>query len=286
MMMVMPQMATANPLPPAPYRQQSKTRKRFSRATPETLKESLRRTRNREAAQDLRNRKKTYEIALDIKLREIATEMDQLGVEENLLLEEQARLQLELEATIGHPVALPSTEDSVMDSKTWATTGPRFIAASQQHSLQSPNFESETCTMGSSIEPADELPSCSLWCFDDATDVCHHGNGQLDGMPVDDLFPEYQVGATAVPHVECGRGGVGSSEDRSELLPSLELQLAPGDLSDLFCDWVTDSGEHQPMFTDEDEGRASPPLTLFFEHLDSEAALDDDFLAEILGGSC
>lgn len=109
---------------------------------------------------------------------------------------------------------------------------------------------------------------------------------QLDGMPVDDLFPEYQVGATAVPHVECGRGGVGSSEDRSELLPSLELQLAPGDLSDLFCDWVTDSGEHQPMFTDEDEGRASPPLTLFFEHLDSEVALDDDFLAEILGGSC
>jgi hypothetical protein len=75
---------------------------------------------------------------------------------QNLLLEEQARLKLELEATIaGHPVALPSTEDSVMDSKTWATTGPRFIAASQQHSLQSPNFESETCTMGSSIEPAE-----------------------------------------------------------------------------------------------------------------------------------
>mmetsp|Transcript_22536 Transcript_22536/g.58833 ORF Transcript_22536/g.58833 Transcript_22536/m.58833 type:complete len:129 (+) Transcript_22536:172-558(+) len=69
-------------LPPPPYREQSKTRKRFARGTPEAVKDSLRRRRNREAAQDLRDRKRRYELALQARVRELTADVDELTAEE------------------------------------------------------------------------------------------------------------------------------------------------------------------------------------------------------------
>mmetsp|Transcript_22426 Transcript_22426/g.31576 ORF Transcript_22426/g.31576 Transcript_22426/m.31576 type:complete len:242 (+) Transcript_22426:58-783(+) len=155
MMMMMPSMPTCDPLPPTPYREQSKTRKRFSRNTPENVKESLRRKRNRDAAQDLRDRKKRYEVALQTRLRELNADVDKLTEEEAQLLDEQAILKQKLElAKAGRPVSYQSNEDDVVDSKSWMTTGSRFTAASQQHTLPSPGSESPDSMMGSSIEPA------------------------------------------------------------------------------------------------------------------------------------
>eukprot|EP00035_Acanthoeca_spectabilis_P037007 m.43060 g.43060 ORF g.43060 m.43060 type:complete len:282 (+) comp8390_c0_seq1:95-940(+) len=274
MMMMMPSQPSFNPLPPAPYREQSKTRKRFSRSTPEAVKESLRRRRNREAAQDLRNRKKNYEVALQIRLRELTTDVENLTAEEALLLEEQHRLKQQLSGTTGHPAVLSGTEDSAMDSKAWLTAGPRFTAASQQQTLQSADMETEACTMGSSIEPADEFP-CSLWCPDGATDVRQHGN-ELFGLPTSDdidLSPADQ-GRGGDVCVEVG-GGVGST-DEWLLEPALELRFA-ADPDDLLRSWITERGE--PAFTS--SGRASPPLTPLFDS--SDGFVDDDFIAQILG---
>eukprot|EP00038_Savillea_parva_P030745 m.80024 g.80024 ORF g.80024 m.80024 type:complete len:318 (-) comp9318_c0_seq1:205-1158(-) len=292
-----------NPLPSGPYRQQSKTRKRFSRNTPEAVKERLRRRRNREAAQDLRNRKKRYEMALQSKLDELNSDVDNLTAEERMLLEEQKQLQRQLQATLtGRPLMAPSVaEDVDSDSKAWAMARPRVTVGG----LDSPVSEPETTMMvGPSIEPADELPP-SLWSSDGTgSDVLYHESSSGDDLSDSD-DERAQAGTRAgvavgdwgmEPALERGRRRVGPA---SEHLANSELRRPPH-APDVFRDWVTMTmtgagrqgydgrvGETMaaplpPPLPSIDSLPVSPPLSPMLD-LSVDQDIDDAFIAEILG---
>eukprot|EP00038_Savillea_parva_P030746 m.80032 g.80032 ORF g.80032 m.80032 type:complete len:256 (-) comp9318_c0_seq2:417-1184(-) len=216
-----------NPLPSGPYRQQSKTRKRFSRNTPEAVKERLRRRRNREAAQDLRNRKKRYEMALQSKLDELNSDVDNLTAEERMLLEEQKQLQRQLQATLtGRPLMAPSVaEDVDSDSKAWAMARPRVTVGG----LDSPVSEPETTMMvGPSIEPAVSIRSNSQQTNS------HH------------LF-----GLLMVPAVMCSTMSP-PPETTSPTLTTSALKPEPE------LEWRSETGAWSPPWSEADEGSDRP----------------------------
>eukprot|EP00040_Diaphanoeca_grandis_P023738 m.129599 g.129599 ORF g.129599 m.129599 type:complete len:740 (+) comp29409_c5_seq1:236-2455(+) len=70
-------------LPPGPLKKPSVTRRRFKRDTPAPVVELIRKQRNKEAAQDLRSRKKKYESELRLKTTGLESDVHRLERQES-----------------------------------------------------------------------------------------------------------------------------------------------------------------------------------------------------------
>lgn len=85
-------MSATSILPPQPYKVPPPTRRRFPIGTPDHVKASHRKQRNRSAAADLRMRKRRYEATLLETLNRLKADLADLTQTENALLAEQERL--------------------------------------------------------------------------------------------------------------------------------------------------------------------------------------------------
>lgn len=125
-------------LPPLPYKKAPLKRKRFASGTSQEVKEKLRRMRNRDAAADLRHRKKNYEGVLENNLTALHDSIESLQDEETVLLRQEEQLRQRLLAAQHHqanvlPCEDPSIQIDTLDQSSYVTQysigGPLTVPA-------------------------------------------------------------------------------------------------------------------------------------------------------------